>query len=398
MLDALFNPGKNKRDYEIEYDNAVKDAEKAKADAEYNWHYNKALYDANKDYFDKMGVSDPGASYFSDTGKWTNSLADTMEQADKNIADVKKERDEVMKKNKYNYFGDSGIFSMLNAPVQYADMASDFGKVLQQAGKNVFSGDYSVDPTSEWEKRDHASDLGATIQTALMLAPMAGGIAGYGASAGASALKHPLLAKVGKGAAEGALWGGADALTTYGNDIGQHLPETAIQTALGGAIGGAAGGLGYGVDKYANRAVQTRNIKDAYQQYLNQQRAGAINDASRLLGDGGVGGSVAQDPLTEWLMGRGNLARTKLGQAVQGVGDTISINKAMGNSPLNKLTKSKAGNLTSRLLKTKTGKIGAGVGGGLLLGKLMNSGGGNSTQLSDADLEELYNYIYGGGQ
>ena len=58
----------------------------------------------------------------------------------------------------------------------------------------------------------------------------------------------------------------------------------------------------------------------------------------------------------------------------------------------------KAGTKVSSLLKTKKGKIGAGVGGGLLLAQLLRSRGNNTNGMSDEELAELYNYIYGGGQ
>ena len=406
MHDFLF--GKNKADYDTEYAKAIDSTKQAKADAEYNYHYNKALYDANKDYFDKMGVKDPTESYWNASGQKVNALTDSMSQYDKYLSQLSDERAKVAEKNKYNDFGDGFLPSLfgLNAWNQYLDTVGDFGKVLQQAGKNVMSGDYSVDPTAEWEKRDHLSDLGATIEAGISILPFVSAGAGSGASA-ANAATKTLGKSLLKGAGIGAAYGGAGSLGSYlqqngkESNLGGALGSTALGASVGGAMGGAFGGLGYGVDKYANRAVQTRNIKDAYQQYLAQQGKGAMQDSARLLGDGVGGSSVVsptKQPLEEWLMNRGSLAKTRLGQAVQGIGDTISINKAMGNNPLSRVSNSKVGNLTSRLLKTKTGKIGAGIGGGLLLSKLMNSGGSNSDQMSDADLQELYNYIYRGGQ
>ena len=70
-----------------------------------------------------------------------------------------------------------------------------------------------------------------------------------------------------------------------------------------------------------------------------------------------------------------------------------------GNIPnmRNDLANSKLGNRVSSLLKTKAGKVGAGVGGGLLLASLLSGGGNAQDELTDEELMQLYNY-YGGGQ
>ena len=60
------------------------------------------------------------------------------------------------------------------------------------------------------------------------------------------------------------------------------------------------------------------------------------------------------------------------------------------------LKNTKAGTKVSNLLKTKKGKVMAGAGGGLLLAQLLRNNNSNSGELSEEELNELYNYVYGG--
>ena len=415
MFDFLF--GKNKDQYASEYDTAIKNAKQDRADAAYNYRYNKALYDANKDYFDKMGVKDPSASYWNDTGQRTNDYTETMNQYGKYLNDLNKEKEDVAWKNRYNIFGDGLVGSLLNP--------------FHQAGTAVQ--DFASSGTKEWDNgnRDVLSDLGAMGESALIAAPFVGAGAKVlrGGSAVAngintasklgkvgSAMKsfttaHPALAKVGKSALGMGGWSALDAVNEYGSDIENHIPETALKVGIGTTLGAATGGIGYGVDKLANRAKVTRDLSDLYQQYLKQQNGSAITDSSKLLGDG-MGGAtsvVSPAPRTateEWLMNRGNLAKTKLGQAIQGVGDTVSYRNLTGNSVTNKLGNlankvkgSKVGTNVANLLKTKKGKVLLGGSAGLTLAGLMKNRNDNNTgQLSDEEMQELYNYVYGGGQ
>lgn len=412
MWDFLF--GKTKDQYDADYAKAIKDTKQSMADSVYQDHYNKALYDANKDYFDSIGVKDPSAYYYNDNGQYTNALSDTMNQYNKYLNDLNKEREEVAKKNKYNIYGDGMVGSILNPFHQGGTAIQDF----------VTSG------TKEWDNgnRDALSDLGAIGESALVLAPYVGSgikaIRGAGAVAKGvntasklgkvgNAVKsfttaHPALAKVGKSALGMGGWSALGAVNEYGSDIGNHIPETALRVGIGTTLGAAAGGIGYGIDKFANRAKVTRDVSDLYQQYLRQQNGNAITDSSKLLGDG-MGGAtsvVSPAPRTateEWLMNRGNLAKTKLGQAIQGVGDTLSYRNLTGNSVTNKLGNlankvkgSKVGTNVANLLKTRTGKVIAGGSAGLTLAHLLNNKNKNSGQPSDEELQELYNYVYGG--
>ena len=415
MFDFLF--GKDKNYYNSEYNKAINNTKQSMADSVYQHHYDKALYDANKDYFDKMGVKDPSASYWNENGQRTNALNETVNQYSKYLNDLNKEKEDVAWKNRYNIFGDGMITGQLNGFHQAGTALQDF----------VTSG------TKEWDNgnRDALSDLGAMGESALLMAPFVG--SGIKAIKGASTVAkgvntasklgkvgsavksfttaHPALTKVGKNALGMGGWSALGALNEYGSDIGNHIPETALKVGIGTTLGALTGGIGYGIDKFANRAKVTRDMSDLYQQYLKQQNGNAITDSSKLLGDG-IGGAtsvVSPTPRTateEWLMNRGNLAKTKLGQAIQGVGDTASYRNLTGNSVTNKLGNlankvkgSKVGTNVANLLKTKKGKVLLGGSAGLTLAGLMKNRNDNNTgQLSDEEIQELYNYVYGGGQ
>lgn len=71
-------------------------------------------------------------------------------------------------------------------------------------------------------------------------------------------------------------------------------------------------------------------------------------------------------------------------------------NNLITTNPNGKL--SRYGTKASNLLKTKKGKVLAGAGGGLLLAQLLRNRGQSANNLSDEELNELYNYVYGGGQ
>lgn len=455
--------GKTRDQYDNEYDKAIKDTKQAKADAAYEWRYNKALYDANKEYYDAMGVKDPGELYDDGSGWKTNSLLDTMNAYNTQINDLTKERADTWKKNKYNIYGDGLVGSLLNPFHQAGTAVQDF----------VSSG------TSKWDsgERDALADLASIGEAGLTIAPFAGGAlkagkAALGLGKAGGEVAKATAKTLGKTMGKGALWGG-----TYGalgslEDMGTkdfNLGQLLGGVALGAGMGAGMSGIGYGIGKAKNKLADVAMNNRAVWEDVPVQRYNDMGDAiakngvsyqdafktagldspvdNHLMGRIMSGAEIDPADLTPEVMDRltgklntftealggqkapkvavlGNdiysprqqlqqalnrvktipnatettriatgfpgLAKNKLGQAVQGAGDLLKLG---GN-------KVGVGNLTSRLLKTKTGKIGAGVGGGLLLGKLMNSGSGanNSNQLTNAELQELYNYIYRGGQ
>lgn len=292
--------------------------------------------------------------------------------------------------------------SDLNTLRKYGSEYNKSRNAQLEAGKDLFSGvpllgtiispmaqvtsagkDLATSGTEKWQngKRDLTSDIGALGDTALTLATL-----GTGATAGS------LGKSVAKGALTGAGYGAFGTMNELGNNTWtpEGLGNLALSTGIGAGVGGGLSGIGYGVNKLATGAQNARNMASAYQDYMNQ----AGGQTTNLLGDGVGGASVTSNPNIEWLNSRGKLAKTKLGQAAQGIGDIASLAKANGVNPLSKITNSKVGKATSKILKTKTGKIGAGVGAGLVLNKVLN--GKKNQELSDEEADELYNYYYGG--
>jgi hypothetical protein len=72
-----------------------------------------------------------------------------------------------------------------------------------------------------------------------------------------------------------------------------------------------------------------------------------------------------------------------------------SLGEALKNLK-NNAKNTKAGTKISNLLKTKKGKVGAGIGGGLLLAQLLRNNNSTPDEMSEEELNELYNYVYGG--
>ena len=343
------------------------------------------------------------------------------------------------------YFGNSSMGDLRNAGSEY-----NKGRLAQlEAGKGLFSGvpiigellsaptqvvsagkDLAEGGLSKWQsgKRDWLSDLGALGETGLDTATLG---TAYGATAGAKTL--------GKTIGKGALLGAGYGLTGGLNEMGAKnfdLGRLALNTGIGAGVGGGIAGLGYGLGKAWNkyskgvpsnstdvirysganttdpklqeymetlgitgnemttdslktaRNTATKNLANTlgYETAEGQAKRTAINNAYQALLDNlnGKGASVAQ-----------NVAYTApdltLGQKLKNFGSNIPN---MGRD----LANTKAGTKVKNLLKTRKGKIIAGAGGGLLLSQLMRGNNSNSGQLSDEEMQELYNYIYGGGQ
>lgn len=473
MFDFLF--GKNKDQYASEYDTAINNAKQERADAAYNYRYNKALYDTNKDYFDKIGVKDPSASYWNDNGQRTNDFTETMNQYGKYLNDLNKEKEDVAWKNRYNIFGDGAIGNLLNPFHQAGTAVQDF----------VSSG------TKEWDNgnRDILSDLGAIGESALTAAPLAGGLLKTGggvAKAGAKTLGKTLAKGAGAGATYGAL-GGLTDMGAKNFDLGSLLGRTAI----GGTVGAGMSGVGYGLgkvgDKLANIAknnrttATTENVASqlyddmgnpiakngvSYQDALKKAGLDQMNNPadyqaiSNIMGGGSIPEDWANNPgrvqnltnkintFVKELGGKTNtsnqpglvvydgnnlqslydalnriktiprgdtttpvttytttgLSNKRLGQIGQGIGDLIKNLPGVAKDELVKAKNSNLGKSTSKigtnvanLLKTKKGKVLLGGTAGLTLAGLMKNRKDNNTgQLSDEEMQELYNYVYGG--
>lgn len=296
------------------------------------------------------------------------------------------------------------IGGLLSAPAQAVS-----------AGKDLFESG-----TSKWDsgKRDAVSDIGAIGETALDLATLGTGMGAKTA-----------LGTIGKSAALGSGYGLTGGLNEMGKDA--DLGTLAMQTGLGGAIGGGIAGLGYGAGKLWNKYAKTSPSKELAIYNGGNAQGGAYQDALNTLKDAGLdttnpetlnksfkkwvvqnhpdrGGSTevfqnvsgAKKLYQDALNGKASATASQVantGPVRQSLGQQFS--NFAGNIPnmRNDLANSKLGNRVSSLLKTKAGKVGAGVGGGLLLASLLSGGGNAQDGLTDEELMQLYNY-YGGGQ
>ena len=296
------------------------------------------------------------------------------------------------------------IGGLLSAPAQAVS-----------AGKDLFESG-----TSKWDsgKRDAVSDIGAVGETALDLATLGTGMGAKTA-----------LGTIGKSAALGAGYGLTGGLNEMGKDT--DLGTLALQTGLGGAIGGGIAGIGYGAGKLWNKYAKTSPSKELAIYNGGNAQGGAYQDALNTLKGAGLDTTnpeTLNKSFKKWVVqnhpDRGG--STEVFQNVSGakklyqdalngkasatasqVANAGPVRQSMrqqfknftGNIPnmRNDLANSKLGNRVSSLLKTKAGKVGAGVGGGLLLASLLRGRGNAQDELTDEELMQLYNN-YGGGQ
>lgn len=358
------------------------------------------------------------------------------------------------KANKNNYFGNGFIGSLLNPIAQTANSLGDLAGLGISGGKaNAWDGsnDYLGD------KRDIGSDLGALGETALTVVPMARGAslakAGKAVSAGTATTKQAARVAasqvpktIGQRMAGGALFGAGYGATGSLRDMGFENfdpRQFALSTAIGGGVGGGMAGLGglwskYTQPKtsssmanvplsdskelavYSGPKATTEKYQDALK-VLNEngidltspeamdktfkrasmklhpdQNGGVdmgferLNNAKQLIYDDDSG-KMLQNILRASEGSRAGTTATAASIPKQSFGQKLSNLKT-------NLGDTKTGTKVANLLKTKKGKILAGGGVGLLLAQLLRSRGQNANNMSDEELQELYNYIYGGGQ
>ena len=339
------------------------------------------------------------------------------------------------------YFGNSSMEDLRNAGSEY----NKWRLAQLKAGKGLFSGvpiigellsaptqvvsagkDLAEGGLSKWQsgKRDWLSDLGALGETGLDIATLG---TASGATAGAKTLGKTIAKGAGLGAGYG-LTGGLNEMGAKNFDLGQ----LALNTGIGAGVGGGIAGLGYGLGKAWNKYSQPAPSKSTdiipytgggnmadpkLQEYmktlgvtgdnmtaesLNSARKQATKNIAKTMGYETAEGQAQRTAV--------NNAYQALLDSLNGEGATISAPtlsfaeklKNFGSNIPNMgrdLANTKAGTKVANLLKTKKGKVLAGAGGGLLLAQLMkNNNNSNSGQLSDEEMQELYNYVYGGGQ
>lgn len=379
-----FLGGKTREQIDNDYAKALKSAGEERSRAVENAVYENNLYNANKDYFDKMGVEKP--AYASDVSKVYAS----------EMNDLEKERAKAWRQNKYNVAGNGMIGAIVNPLAQVGSIAGDMFASPFRAAAGEETNRYRRDP-----ENDFLSDIGAIGETAFDVAGM--GTLGDAVKGGTK-----LMSNVGKTALRtGALGAGENAFSTI-REQGQDTDwgDVALSGAIGGAFGGGLGALSQLGGNAANIAKQVRSpqmqaLNGYYQQAL-AGRAQPLNPA-RMLGDGVGGASVGTaGNYLDWVpkqakaaMERSGtpLAKTGLGRVAQGIADS----RAIYGSPLSSIANSRLGQTTSNILKTPAGKIGAGVGGGLLVANLLRGGGQPNPEMTDEELYQLLNNYNNGG-
>ena len=135
------------------------------------------------------------------------------------------------------------------------------------------------------------------------------------------------------------------------------------------------------------KAIDFKPTPASYMEDINKQ---AVNEATKRF-------NTIQDAMNIVKKGKPKLDLSSIPRK-----KASSLSEGLANLKNNLITTNPNGKLVrygtklSNLLKTKKGKVGAGIGGGLLLAKLLGNNNSNSGELSDEELNELYNYVYGG--
>lgn len=378
-----FLGGKTREQIDNEYSKALNKAGEERANAVFDAVYNNNLYNANKDYFDKMGVEKP--AYASEVSKAYSNEMNNLE----------KERAKAWRQNKYNVAGNGMIGAIVNPLAQVGSIAGDMFASPFRAAAGEETNRYRRDP-----ENDFLSDIGAIGETAFDVAGM--GTLGDAVKGGTK-----LMSNVGKTALRtGALGAGENAFSTI-REQGQDTDwgDVALSGAIGGAFGGGLGAISQFGGNAANmaknlRSGNTKQLANAYADYLTKKNS-AITDTARLLGDGAGGATVGTkgtyflpDELKVAMQRMDTpLAKTRLGRVAQGIADS----RAIYGSPLSSIANSRLGQTTRNILKTPAGKIGAGVGGGLLVANLLRGGGQPNTEMTDEELYQLLNNYNNGG-
>lgn len=374
------------------------------------------------DFLKNRGITDETDAY-GNAGYFGNSSMADLRNAG---SEYNKGRLAQLEAGKGLFSGVPVIGDLLSAPTQ-----------VVSAGKDLAEGGLS-----KWQsgKRDWLSDLGALGETGIDIATLG---TAKGATAGAKTLGKTIAKGAGLGAAYG-LTGGLNEMGAKNFDLGQ----LALNTGIGAGVGGGMSGLGYGLGKAWNKYAPTTKTEtittmDAtpYQEALNNLKNNATGarysnvptnlpttkgpDLARITLD-----NLDDDTLKS--LHRSASRNTHPDKVAKEVGDSlfksvdesndllrdflkngIPTSTTTNTIPLNNLQRLKAfgsnipsmgrdlantkvGTNIANLLKTKKGKVLLGGGAGLTLAGLMKNRNDNTGQLSDEEMQELYNYVYGG--
>lgn len=342
------------------------------------------------------------------------------------------------------YFGNSSMGDLRNAGSEY-----NKGRLAQlEAGKGLFSGvpivgDLLSAPTqvvsagkdlaegglSKWQsgKRDWLSDLGALGETGLDIATLG---TASGANAGAKTLGKTIAKGAGLGAAYG-LTGGLNEMGAKNFDLGR----LALNTGIGAGVGGGISGLGYGLGKAWNKYSQPAPSKSTdiipytgggnmtdpkLQEYMKTLGVTGDNMTAESLSSARKQATKNIAKTMGYETAEGQAQRTAVNNAYQALLDSLNGKGATMSAPVatsaptlsfaeklknfgsnipnmgKDLANTKVGTNIANLLKTKRGKVLLGGSAGLTLAGLMKNRNDNTGQLSDEEMQELYNYVYGG--
>lgn len=385
-----------------------------------------AYQSAMKDYFDKNPDQDSSAYKDVLSDDFLDDYSSAVNEANNYYTDQ-------YTKNRWNELGKDGILSdTLRAVGQTASIGANALSSLRGGERDNWT-----DSGSYRNRRDVLSDIGAVAQTALELATAGAGI-------GAKTLGKTLA----KGALTGAGYGVTNELMQNGKDT--NMEQLATAAGVGGLMSAGLGAAGYGLGKLWNKyssyvpsksTVLTESNASAgagntmgagssdmaaYQEALNTLKNAGIDTSSdeamkssyrkaalKLHPDkiGGTGEEMSNlnSAMDTFKSLRDVVANAQSGTS-SGATTVANTGPVVANTFLGKLknfglnvpnmgkdlANSKAGTTVSNLLKSKVGKAGVGLGGGLLLAKLLNNGGSSDGGLTDEELQELYNNYYGG--
>lgn len=395
----------------------------------------------------KKQLEDDYDKNYSMGGNFLNWLGNGLSGGGWSKGDFLKNRgitDETDAYGNAGYFGNSSMGDLRNAGSEY-----NKGRLAQlEAGKGLFSGvpvigDLLSAPTqvvsagkdlaegglSKWQngKRDWLSDLGALGETGLDIATLG---TASGANAGAKTLGKTIAKGAGLGAAYG-LTGGLNEMGAKNFDLGR----LALNTGIGAGVGGGISGLGYGLGKAWNKYSQPAPSKSTdiipytgggnmadpkLQEYmktlgvtgdnmtaesLNSARKQATKNIAKTMGYETAEGQAqrtavnnAYQALLDSLNGKGATVSAPVATSAPTLSFAEKLKNFGSNIPnMGKdLANTKVGTNIANLLKTKRGKVLLGGSAGLTLAGLMKNRNDNTGQLSDEEMQELYNYIYGG--
>lgn len=402
-----FSTGENTKNYQ-KYKSQLEDNYDKTRDNFFSWLANGVSGNGwtKKGYLEKNGITDDVDAY-GGAGQLGSTAMGSLRDAN---SAYNQERNSNLNAGK-------GLFSGI--PI--------IGGILDPMAQTASAGkDLATSGTSKWQNgdRDWLSDVGALGETALTIGTLGAG----GAAAGGA---KTLGSTVGKGALLGAGYGLTGSLNEMGAknfDAGQ----LALSTGLGGAIGGGLAGAGYGLGKAWNKYSQPKASSSTdlvkytggnagnsaeYQNALNTLKEAGIDTTSpetisktfrkfSTQNHPDLGGSAdyftkvnnAKTTYQNLLNNAGTNTATSTAYTAPTLSFTDKLKNVASNIPTmgQDLANTKAGTKISSLLSTKKGKIGAGVAGGLLLAKLLGGNNSSTSDMSDEELAELYNYYYGG--